>query len=176
MRHRMYERRVRARGLTVIEAAMLFAIVGSLLAIAVPAFVREFHASRFVEPVEGLRQIGEGALAYASEKHDVPFPASAPLTPPTIPRGTREADPPGVWDHPTWTALHFRAAPEGVPHAFAFGFDSQGSATDRATFVAHAHADLDGDGVRSTFEIRGHAAPSEAAALEPGMFVDAEVE
>ena len=37
------------RGVTAVEAAVMVALVGSLLAVAVPAFVRELHASRFVE-------------------------------------------------------------------------------------------------------------------------------
>jgi hypothetical protein len=168
--------RSRQRGLTAVEAAVVFAIGGSLLAVAVPAFVRELHASRFAEPVEGLARMGQGALAYAATRpaRDA-FPPSAPLTPAAPPRGTRELDPPGAWDHPTWVALKFRAAPEGVPHAFAFGFDSAPGAT-RSTFIARAHGDLDGDGVRSTFELRGHAQDGEPAVLEPGMYVENEVE
>jgi len=169
-------RRTTTRGLTAVEAAVVFAIVGSLLAVAVPAFVRELHASRFVEPVEGLQKIGAGALTFAENKPAAgAFPASAPLTPASIPRGTREVDPPGVWEHPTWKALGFRPTPEGVPHAFSFGFDvTPGS--PRSSFVAHAHADLDGDGVRSTFELRGHAQDGEPPALGPGMYVESEVE
>jgi type IV pilus assembly protein PilA len=164
------------RGVTAVEAAVIFAITGSLLAIAVPAFLRETRASRFVEPVEGLEKIGSGALAYAANKPAASaFPASAPLTPPSIPRGTREADPPGVWDHPTWKALAFRPTAEGVPHAFSFGFDATPGGA-RSSFVAHAHGDLDGDGVRSSFELRGHAQDGEEAALDPGMYVESEVE
>jgi hypothetical protein len=184
--------RARTRGLSAVEAAVLFAIAGSLLAVAVPAFVREVHASRFVEPVDGLAKIGSGAIAYATNEGvstpRSPFPPSAPLTPATPPRGTREVDPPGAWDHPTWKALGFRAAPEGIAHAFSFGFDSTAgpvsSPGDRAaprtgdvpSFVAHAHGDLDGDGVRSTFEIRGSAPSAEPPTLEPGMYVESEVE
>ncbi len=178
-RQRIAERRraaVASRGLTAVEAAIAFAIGGSLLAVAIPAFVRELHASRFAEPVLGLQKIGDGALAYAAGKPAVSaLPKSAPLTPSAPPRGTREVDPPGAWDHPTWTALGFRAAPEGVPHAFAFAFDAAPGAS-RSTFVAHAHADLDGDGVRSTFEVRGHVQDGEPPALEPGMYVENEVE
>ncbi len=165
-----------SRGLTAVEAAIVFAIGGSLLAVAVPAFVRELHASRFAEPVEGLQRMGQEALTYAASKpaRDA-FPKSAPLTPSSPPRGTRELDPSGAWDHPTWVALGFRAAPEGVPHAFAFAFDSTPGPA-RSTFIAHAHGDLDGDGVRSTFELRGHAQDGEPAALEPGLYVENEVE
>ena len=171
--------RTRQRGLSAVEAAVAFAIGGSLLAVAVPAFVRELHASRFAEPVEGLARMGQGALAFAAGRpaKDA-FPPSAPLTPAAPPRGTRELDPAGAWDHPSWVALKFRAAPEGVPHAFAFAFDAvpATAGATRSAFVARAHGDLDGDGMRSTFELRGHAQDGEPAVLEPGMYVENEVE
>lgn len=164
------------RGVTAIEAAIAFSIAGTVLAVAVPAFVRELHASRFAEPVEGLQRIGANAMAYA---HDRPpteaFPATAPLTPGPPPRATRVADLPGTWDHPTWQALKFTPVAEGVPHSFAFAFDST-RAPGRSGFVAHAHGDLNGNGVTSTFEIRGHASTDEAPTLEPGMYVESEVE
>ncbi len=170
-------KRAPQRGLTAVEAAIVFAIGGSLLAVAVPAFVRELHASRFAEPVEGLQRMGQGALAYATAHPAArdALPASAPLTPVAPPRGTREVDPPGAWEHPSWVALGFRAAPEGVAHGFAFAFDAAPGAA-RSSFVARAHGDLDGDGVRSTFELRGHAQDGEPPVLEPGMYVDSEVE
>ena len=82
---------------------------------------------------------------------------------------------PGTWDSPTWTALGFRASPEGTPHAVAFAFEAQGPT--RATFVAQAHGDLDGNGVTSTFEIRGLATGDPASVvLQPGMYVESEIE
>lgn len=169
-------RRRAERGVTALEAAIGFAIGGSLLAVAVPAFVRELHASRFAEPVEGLNKMSAAAIAQAADKPPTEaFPPSAPLTPAAPPRGTRAADPPDAWDHPTWKALAFRPVPDGVPHAFAFGFDST-RAPGRSAFVAHAHGDLNGNGVTSTFEIRGHASVDQPAALEPGMYVESEVE
>jgi hypothetical protein len=59
----------------------------------------------------------------------------------------------------------------GVAHSFAFAFDRP----DEATFVAHAHGDLDGDGTTSTFEIRGKCG-RDGASLVPGMVVEAELE
>jgi hypothetical protein len=166
------------RGMTAVEAAITFAILGSLAAVAVPAFFRDLRASKLVEPATGVTRIAEAANAYAVA-HTVPqaYPPRAPLTPAAPPRGTREADPEGAWDHPTWVALGgFRPAPDGVAHAFAFGFDSTLSAA-RSSFVAHAHGDLDGDGVTSTFEVRGHDAQGETGPqIEPGMVVEAEVE
>lgn len=157
------------RRFTPIELAIGASLLGSVAAVGVPVFVRNVHASRLSEPVEGLGRLGAAAVAYADAHGELP--PSAPLTPATPPRGTKEVDPPGTWDHPTWTALGFRAAPEGVPHAYAYSFESTGTA-----FVAQARGDLDGDGILSTFEIRGGLRPDSPAAVEPGMYVEAELE
>lgn len=157
------------RRFTPIELAIGVALLGATAAVAIPAFARELHASRLVEATDGLARMGEGALAYAEEHQR--FSDSAPLTPAIPPRGKKEADPAGTWDGASWKALAFRPSPEGVPHAYAFAFDSSGSA-----FVARARGDLDGDGILSTFEIRGAARPGEPPRLEPGMYVDAELE
>ena len=160
------------RTFTPVELAIGAAILGSLLAVAVPAFSRDLHASRFVEPTDGLARLGESAVAYAEANER--FPDSAPLTPSVPPRGTKTVDAPGTWDGPTWRALSFRPSAEGVPHAYAFSFESSAGGT---TFVAQARGDLDGDGVLSTFEIRGHARRTEGekAAVAPGMYVEAEL-
>jgi hypothetical protein len=170
--------RARIRRSAPIELAIAFALAGSLLAIAAPAFVREVHASRLVEPVEGLKRLGASAVAYGRE-HPVgqAFPSSAPMTPSTPPRGRCEADAPGAWEHPTWIALDFRPVPPGTPHCFAFAFDSALTPA-KATFRAHAHADLDGDGIPSTFEVTGRSVEGDprGPVLDPGMTVDSEVE
>jgi hypothetical protein len=160
-----------------LNAAIAFALGGSILAAAVPAFVRDVHASRFAEPVEGLARIGAAAMAYA-EEHPASeaFPAPTPLTPAEVPRGVRAVDPPGTWDAPTWQALAFRPSDEGVGHSYAFSFESTRS-PGRSTFVAQAHGDLNGNGIFSTFEVRGRSYADEGKpALEPGMYVEAEVE
>jgi hypothetical protein len=165
------------RGLTAIEIALTFAIVGSLLAVAAPAFIRDLKSSKLAEPVDGVKAMAERATAYA-QAHDVPhaYPPSAPLTPAVIPRGMRVVDPLGTWDHATWKALGFRASPEGVPHAFAFELGTTLAAT-RSSFVARAHGDLDGDGVTSTFEVTGHDQTGEPGpTVDPGMVVEAEIE
>ena len=172
--------RVRAaeRGLTMVEGAVLVSIVGTLLAVGVPAFVRELHASRFVEPIDGLARVQAGAVAYAHAHAGFvadALPPSAPLTPTTPPRGTRAADAPGTWDTPTWRSLGFRPVDDGVPHAYAFGFDADKNPTS-AHFRAHAHGDLDGDGVTSTFEVTGHTDSPGELTLDPGMYVADELE
>jgi hypothetical protein len=158
--------------------AVGFALGGSVLAIVVPTFAREIHASRIVEPIDGLHRIGASMLAYAKDRPVAEaFPPSAPLTPSGVPRGTCQADPPALWEQPTWKALGFTPAPEGSPHCFAFQLDT-GLSPARSTFRAQAHGDLDGDGIASTFEITGHDVAGDAAGptLDPGMFIDAELE
>jgi hypothetical protein len=165
------------RRLAPIELAIGASLLGTVVAVAVPAFSRELSASRFVEPTDGLARLGAAAVAFAELRAaDAPaFPESAPLTPAAPPRGTKAVDPAGTWDTPTWTALAFRPSPEGVPHAFAFAFDR--TATGDA-FVARARGDLDGDGVLSTFEIRGQAphGDGERPVVLPGMYVEGELE
>jgi type II secretory pathway pseudopilin PulG len=178
--------RARIRRFALVELAIAFALFGSLLAIAVPTFVREVHASRLVEPVEGLERLGASAVAYAREHTAAPadgaqaaraFPPSAPMTPSVPPRGRCEVDPQGAWDGPTWSALAFQPVPSGSPHCFAFAFDSTSSPA-KATFRAHAHGDLDGDGIPSTFEVTGRYVEGDPRGpmLDPGMFVDSEME
>jgi hypothetical protein len=167
-----------SRHFTPVELAIAFALGGALLAIAVPTFVREVHASRVVEPIDGLHRLGAAAIVYA-QTHPVAqaFPPAAPLTPATPPRGHCEVDPPGAWEDPAWRALDFRASPPDTPHCFAFSFDSALSPS-LSTFRAQAHGDLDGDGIPSTFEVTGRVAEGDprGPVLDPGMFIDSEVE
>jgi hypothetical protein len=170
--------RAQSRGATLVELAAMFAVGGSLLAVAIPSFAKHLSSSRLVEPVDGLARLGEGAKAYAeAHPNDAPFPQSAPLTPTEVPRGVMLVDAPGTWDTPTWRALDFRFEDA---HRFSFAFDStlpQKRSATGASFVATAHGDLDGDGVTSTFEIRGHADDAHhTAVLDPGMHIDSEFE
>ena len=160
------------RSLSALGLAALIAGGGSVLVVFVLAFLQNLHASRLTEAVNGVNAIATGALVYAQGKSPVDaFPPSAPLTPAEVPRGARVADPPGTWDHMTWAALGFQ---EQNAHYFCFAFDSQRS-PQRSTFAARAHGDLDGDGERSTFEVRGEAT-ADGARLLPGLYVDREVE
>jgi hypothetical protein len=163
------------RALTAVQMAAIFGIAGSVLAVAVPAFVRNLSASKLSEPVDGLDQIVTNAVAYAeAHPQEISFPPSAPLTPAQVPRGVRAPDPPEVWEHLTWKCLDFSFA---EPHAFAFQFTSERDEnTQVMRFSAAAHGDLDGDGMLSTFEVKGERLPGQSARVFPGMFVDREVE
>jgi hypothetical protein len=162
-------------GKSALELAAIFAVGGSVLAAAVPAFFRNLSASKLSEPIEGLDRMVTSTLSYA-ERHaqEISFPPSTPLTPAQVPRGVRALDPPEAWEHLTWRSLDFRFT---EPHAFAFKFTSElDPATRVMRFTATAHGDLDGDGAVSTFEVRGERVPGQPARVLPGMFIDREVE
>lgn len=163
------------RSFSPLEFAAVFAVGGSLLAVAVPAFLRNLSASKLTEPIDGLDRMVVSAVAYAAvHPQDISFPPSAPLTPAEVPRGVRVVNPPEVWQHLTWRSLHFGF---DTPHAFSFKFDSElDPVTHVMRFTATAHGDLDGDGMVSTFEVRGERAPGQPARVLPGMFIDREVE
>lgn len=163
------------RSFSALELSAVFAVGGSLLAVAVPAFFRNLSASKLSEPIEGLDRMVVSAVAYAARHpQDISFPPSTPLTPSQVPRGVRALDPPEAWEHLTWRSLDFRFE---QPHAFAFKFDSElDPVTHVMRFTATAHGDLDGDGILSTFEVRGERVPGQPARVLPGMFIDREVE
>jgi hypothetical protein len=163
------------RALTAVQAAVIFGIAGTVLAVAVPSFVRNLSASKLSEPIDGLDRIVTNAVAYAEvHAQQISFPPSAPLTPAQVPRGVRAADPPEAWEHLTWKCLDFGFKD---PHAFAFQFTSELDETTQVMrFTATARGDLDGDGMLSTFEVKGERVPGQAPRVLPGMFVDREVE
>jgi len=152
------------RSLSPVEAAVAFALGGSVLAVSVPAFLRSWHASRFAEPLEGLQSIARRAAELADSAPQLQaFPESAPLTPAHVPRGELVIDPPGTWSHPSWRLLAFSLE---TPHAFSFELTTNNRA-DVSTFTAAAHGDLDGDGVLSTFQLSGSVRPGRAPVTLP---------
>jgi len=152
------------RALTPVEVALAFALGGSVLAVGVPAFVRNLHASRMVEALNGVEKIATRAAGQTAFRPLAsPFPDSAPLTPADVPRATLVTDPPGTWDHPTWRRLDFALS---EPHAYSFEFKND-SAPGAAAFHALARGDLDGDGVLSTFDVSGKLDKNGDAVLQP---------
>ena len=146
------------RPLAPVEAALAFALGGSVLAVTVPAFVRNLNASRMTEALDGLERISARANALAdSAPQDRAYPPSCPLTPATVPRATLVTDPPATWNQPTWRLLGFSI---DTPHAYSFQFDSTNDAKI-SSFTVEAHGDLDGDGVVSTFRTGGSVEPGQ---------------
>lgn len=152
------------RSLSPVEAALCVAVGGSILAVGIPAFIRHLHASRLVEPIEGLQRIaGAAAVLVDSEPGKPRYPASVGPTPAEIPAGEPALDPPGSWDHPTWHSLRFGFT---RPHSYSFEFQSEARGR-RARYRAFARGDLDGDGEPSEFSVRGEASEGRAPLTFP---------
>ncbi len=169
------------RSLSPVEAALCVAVGGSVLAVGIPAFVRNLHASRLVEPIDGLNRIAASAAALAGaaagERSDsegaappergtepaltkertkagqAAYPPSVGPTPAAVPLGASALDPPGSWEHPTWKALEFGFS---RPHSYSFEFQSEVRGR-KSRYRASARGDLDGDGQTSEFTVRGEA-------------------
>jgi hypothetical protein len=152
---------VSVRSLSPVEAALCLAVGGSVLAVGVPAFVRDLHASRLVEPIDGLSRVAAAAAAFAERTHG--YPASAPRTPRDVPAGAPALDGPGVWEHPTWRSLGLSFS---RPHSYSFEFESEKRGR-RSRYVASAQGDLDGDGQLSSFSVRGELAEGQAPVTLP---------
>ena len=160
------------RSVTPLEAAVAVAVAGAVLATALPAFVQNLHASKLVEPIDGLNRIATRATALAEGRPVASaYPESVGLTPAEVRAGLRVTDPPGTWDHPTWRALEFEFT---VAHSFSFAFESGGS-TEHSAFRAVAQGDLDGDGSTSDFSISGQVRAGSQATFAP-MEIYREVE
>ncbi|HTV19387.1 MAG TPA: hypothetical protein VMG12_11965 [Polyangiaceae bacterium] len=152
------------RSLTPVEAALVVAVCGSVLAVGIPAFVRDLHASRLVEPIDGLNRIATAAAAHAANASGAQrYPESAPRTPRDVPAGAPALDPPGAWEHPTWVALGLAF---DQAHSYSFEFDSERQGR-RSRYSAVAQGDLDGDGQLSEFSIRGEAVDGRAPLTLP---------
>ena len=152
------------RGIGAVQVALGISLLSSLLCIFVPEFVRNLHASKLTEALDGLSSIsGSAAMLAASVPPEIAFPESAPRTPRDVPAGRRVTDAPGTWQHPTWRTLGFRV--EG-PHCFSFAFESK-SAEGSAYFLASAFGDLDGDGELSRLSVFGDVKGTDAPLVYP---------
>ena len=144
------------KSLSSVQMALLFAILGSVLAVFIPTFLRNLHASRLAEPLDGLQHLASWASVQAAGyPTELAYPTSVGRTPEQVPAGQAERDPEGTWSHPTWRLLGFKMTDQ---HFYSFEFESQNSAKG-AHFTARAFGDLDGDGELSRFEVFGESRP-----------------
>jgi len=160
---------------TVVQIAIGVGIGGTLLCIAVPAFVANLRASKMSEPVSNLGQIVEHAIVYG-DKHDgeTSLPPSVELTPKDVPKASAIVDAKGTWDHLTWRALGFGLT---EAHSYAYQYSmTYDPASGKSSFEVTAHGDLDGDGQLSTFSVFGEKQRGGATRALPGMYIDREVE
>ena len=158
------------KGFTLIELMIVVAILAILAVVAVPAFIKYMRRAKTTEAIDNLDKIYKGAAIYytspqvsaTGQKLDCQFPADQDITPtegtccanlggPDADGDDRCDADPDIWTTDTWSALTFQMNDQ---HYFVYAFDSEGTLGD-AKFTADAHADLDCDGVQSTFQKLG---------------------
>lgn len=158
-----------------IVAAVVLVVLGIAAVITIPAFIKYQRKAKTVEAIDMLDKIYRGAVDYYSTprvgydggKIECQFPADQVPTPSA---GTCCADLGGpdrngdgrcdvdadAWSTATWSALRFQMNDE---HYFVYSFDSNGMTGPDAQFTVSAYADLDCDGIMSTFQRFGRADP-----------------
>jgi hypothetical protein len=134
-----------------VGAVGIIVSLGVSSALAIPAFISYIRNAKIAEAETELSVMARQAQAYHDEHGR--FPDTTPVTPEIScaesPDG-RCRPGPGDWSHPTWQALGFSMR---APHYFQYQFVNGGS-----DYTVRAHADLDADGIMSTFERSGAVA------------------
>lgn len=154
--------------MSLVETALLLCLLGVVLAIFVPTFLRRVRTNKISEAPELLSELSHQTRAYYdtswSSLDDHCLPPAAGPTPPTPTVDAREVDfhATEVAGHTTWEALGFqpdrpvRFSYRYLPSAHGCGLTGSGAIE---SVVFRAEGDLDGDGVRSTFERRATITP-----------------
>lgn len=144
-----------------IEAGLLLSLVAVVLAVFVPTFVRRVRTNKISEAAELLQTMSRGANAYYDTSWSSLvrrcLPPSAGPTPeaPTIEAEDVDFFSSDAVGAESWKALGFQP---GRPIRFSYRYLSSADGCalpdsgDAVSLVFRAEGDLDGDGVRSTFE------------------------
>jgi len=157
-------RKLNLKGFTLVELMVVVAILGILAVIAVPAFIKYMRRAKTTEAIDELDKIYKGSAYYYTAPHVsaagtriyCQFPTAQALTPGTTCCGTLDGDSDGrcdtnssAWNTATWSALTFQITDQVY---FVYSYDSDGKVLNNAHATANAHADLDCDGIKSTFQ------------------------
>ncbi len=156
------KRRARA-GLTLVEVAVALSVIGVLLALFVPTFVREVRTSKRAEATEQLAHLERLVAAYYATGHEVgertlrhcvpdaAGPAPAEATEDPIDFDFSAEDAPGS---ATWRALGFDPGPTRYRYSFIPERTGCGLREEGPLVLLRAEGDLDGDGDLSLYERR----------------------
>lgn len=167
-----------ARGrpsLTLIEAALLASLVALVLAMFVPSFVRRLETNKVSEAAELLGDMSRRASAYydtswgAGRSRCLPPSAGPTPSAPTVDATDVDFSSPDTEGYDTWQALGFQPdRPVRFSYRFATGAHGcdLGSTDPPTAVVFSAEGDLDGDDVRSRFELRATAGDDRLVAGE----------
>ncbi len=173
----------KSSGFTVIEVVIVLAVIGILAALAVPAFISYSRRAKTAEASANLKALFTNAATYyVAERTDetghrhsaCTVAATGATTSPGTPSAQKQAFTPS----PSLAALGFTIGDPvyfgyGIPGAIAADCDHRPN-TDLYTLAARG--DLDGDGVRSTFELSVGSTSDNQLYRSPGFYIHDELE
>lgn len=156
------------RGMTLLEALVVIAIVSILAAVAIPAFIMHMRRARTAEAIDQLDKIFKGAATYfmtpqVEESTGVALPCQFPgneeLTPDITvgmcchsahdQDGDRRCDvDPEQWESPTWQALNFEMREQ---HYFQYMVETEEMDPSTTVFIGVAVGNQDCDEEVSSF-------------------------
>jgi type II secretory pathway pseudopilin PulG len=156
-----------------IEVALLLCLIGIVLAVFVPTFLRRVRTNKITEASELLQEMSDRTAAYyatswgTGKRYCLPPNAGPTPAEPTVESTDVDFFAVEHAGHTTWEALGFQPD-HPVRYSYSYtpsrdGCDLIGSG-DPESVSFRAEGDLDGDGVRSTFERR---ATLESDGFEP---------
>ena len=161
-------------GYTLIEIIVLVGIIGAMTVIAGPACSRYMRRAKTTEAIDELDKIYKGAAYYYTAPFIDPegrkilcqFPADQGKTPADsccAKFGGPDADRDGrcdsnalAWNTRTWSALSYQMLDQAY---FVYSWDQNDAVMSNAQATASANADIDCDGIQSTFQRLIHGAP-----------------
>ncbi len=158
------------KGFTLIELMIVVAIIAILAVVAVPQFTKYMRAAKAAEATEALDLIKKGSATYyatpktdpAGVHIDCRFPVTTALTPvgaTTCCNGQGGSDTDADdrcdanasdWDNRTWSSLKYALTEQ---HYFIYQYVANTASLSAALATGKAHADLDCDGILSTFSL-----------------------
>ncbi len=154
---------------------LVLCIVGIVLAVFVPTFVRRVRINKISEASELLQELSDRASAYYAtswadgKRFCLPQSAGPTPTLPTVDSATVDFAAEEHAGHETWEALGFQPD-RPVRYSYSFLPSRHGCGLvgddEGGSVVFRAEGDLDGDGVRSVFERRA-TIDGAGAALKP---------
>ncbi|MDH3485773.1 MAG: hypothetical protein OEM16_16270 [Myxococcales bacterium] len=160
--------------LSLLEAALLLCIVGIVVAVFSPTFVRRVRTNKILEASELLQELTDRAAAYYGTSWDdghrrcLPPAAGPTPTEPTVDPEDVDFYAPTAEGYDSWKALGFQPD-RSIRYSYRYmpaeaGCDLGGDGRD-APITFRAEGDLEGDGVRSRFERQ--AKPTLDGTLQP---------
>ena len=158
------------KGFTLIELMIVVAIIAILAVVAVPQFTKYMRSAKAAEATELLDLIKKGSATYYSTPRTDPagthidcrFPITTAITPvgatsccnsgaTSDTDGDDRCDANAAdWDNKTWSALKFAVTDQ---HYFIYQYVSNTASLSGSLATGKAHADLDCDGILSTFSL-----------------------